>query len=217
MQAQLTNKDLLRFLKNKHIHSGFLNRLKLHYRPLICPYISLINMVRPGDRVGDIGCGSGQFLLLLSAFVQPSFLLGIEINPALIQNAKELMNGQLTAHMELDLYDGINFPSRVSEMDIIFLIDVLHHVPRSAQESFLVQLTAKMKPASTLIIKDIDASNPLVIFNKLHDLVISSEIGHELSPKRTAKLLTGAGMHIDAIHKTTTYVYPHYTVVAKKP
>jgi hypothetical protein len=61
MACELKNKDLLKFLKNKYIHAGFLDRLKLHYRPLICPYISLINMVKPGFKVGDIGCGSGQF------------------------------------------------------------------------------------------------------------------------------------------------------------
>ena len=110
MSLELTNKDLLTFLKNKHIHAGLLDRLKLHYRPLICPYISLINMVQDGQRVGDIGCGSGQFLLLLSAFAKPSFLYGIEISGKLISNAKELLPGIGPDKLQLETYDGINFP-----------------------------------------------------------------------------------------------------------
>jgi hypothetical protein len=73
-----------------------------------------------------------------------------------------------------------------------------------------------MKPGSTLVVKDIDAANPLVIFNKLHDLVISKEIGHELKCDETIRLLKQNHLEIVDCQKTTTYVYPHYTVVAKK-
>ncbi len=217
MGNELTNKDLLRFLKNKHLHAGFINGLKLHYRPLICPYISLINMVRPGDKVGDIGCGSGQFLLLLSAFARPSFLYGIEINAQLINNGRELLSDVGSDRLLLETYDGMNFPPLLSEMDILFLIDVLHHVPKPKQEAFLKKLVSIMKSTATLVIKDIDVANPLVIFNKLHDLIVSGEIGHELSCKKVSSMLAEANLEITAIHKITTYVYPHYTIVGKKP
>jgi SAM-dependent methyltransferase len=217
MQQVLTNRELLRYLKNKHIHASFLNRLKLHYRPLICPYISLINMVNPGDRVGDIGCGSGQFLLLLSEFAKPSFLFGIEIHQRLIDNARELITGLDASRLDLEVYDGMNFPGQTANMDIIFLIDVLHHIPRAKQVSFLTGIVSRIRKGATLVVKDIDAANPLVVCNKLHDLIVSHEIGNELSSKSTADILETAGMEISGIQKKTTYVYPHYTVIAKKP
>src|SRR5882762_7567892 len=169
MQQELTNKELLRFLKHKNIHAKFIDRLKLHYRPLICPYISLISKVRalPGAKVGDIGCGSGQFFSLLSEFASPSFLYGIEINGKLIANASELLNGFDPDKLLLDVYDGLHFPARMGDMDIIFLIDVLHHVPPANQAAFLRGLAATMKSGAQLVIKDIDAANPLVICNKL--------------------------------------------------
>jgi SAM-dependent methyltransferase len=216
MPSELTNRDLLKFLKNKQIRTGFLDGLKLHYRPLICPYISLINMIKPGSRVGDIGCGSGQFFLLLSEFTKPSFLFGIEINDKLIANAAKLLDGFSREKFKLEVYDGIHFPPEMGEMDIIFLIDVLHHVEQKNQTLFLQRIAELMKPGSTLVIKDIDAANPLVIFNKLHDLVISKEIGHELKCDETIRLLKQNHLEIVDCQKTTTYVYPHYTVVAKK-
>ncbi len=216
MPSELTNRDLLRFLKNKQIQTGFLDGLKLHYRPLICPYISLINMIKPGSRVGDIGCGSGQFFLLLSEFTNPSFLFGIEINDKLIVNATKLLDGFSREKFKLEVYDGIHFPAEMGEMDIIFLIDVLHHIEQKNQTPFLQRIAELMKPGSTLVIKDIDAANPLVIFNKLHDLVISKEIGHELKCDETIRLLKQNHLEIVDCQKTTTYVYPHYTVVAKK-
>jgi len=74
-----------------------------------------------------------------------------------------------------------------------------------------------MKRGARLVIKDIEATNPLVIFNKLHDLVVSKEIGHELKSRDVVASLTANKLDIQAFQKTTTYVYPHYTVVAKKP
>jgi len=217
MQPSITNKDLLQFLKTKHIHAKFFDRLKLHYRPLICPYISLLNRVKPTDRVGDIGCGSGQFLLLLSEFVRPAFSYGIEISDKLIANGKELLSDLGPDKILLETYDGSHFPPLTGTMDIIFLIDVLHHVPQPLQGAFLRNLAASMKKGTTLVIKDINAANPLVVCNKLHDLVVSGEIGHELKIPDVVRMLTEGGLEITDVEKCTTYVYPHYTVIAKKP
>ena len=74
-----------------------------------------------------------------------------------------------------------------------------------------------MKSGATLVIKDIDAANPLVIWNKFHDLIVSREIGHELSSKKVSGILAETSLEITAIQKITTYVYPHYTIVGKKP
>jgi SAM-dependent methyltransferase len=218
MQQQLTNSILMRFLKSKHINSGFVDRLKLHYRPLICPYISLIRKVSAGDKVGDLGCGSGQFLLLLSEFASPSELYGIEISDKLIDNGHQLLGFlEDKGMLQLEKYDGSHFPARLGELDIIFLIDVLHHIPAPQQETFLLNLAAIMKPGARLVIKDIDAANPLVIFNKMHDLVVSHEIGHELRIEKVSGSLQKGGLDIVEIEKCTTYVYPHYTITAKKP
>lgn len=216
MQKELTNKDLLHFLKSKHLNAGFLDRLKIHYRPLICPYVSLINMVRPGDKVGDVGCGSGQFFLL-SAFAKPSALYGIEISDKLIYNANNLLSDSKINEIRFDKYDGIHFPEHLQQMDIIFLIDVLHHVPKKNQKQFLINLSATMKKGARLVIKDIDAANVLVYFNKVHDIIFAGEIGNELPAENVQALLRSYGLEIAHVKKRTMYVYPHYTVVATKP
>src|SRR5262249_50684508 len=160
--------------------------------------ISLINMVEPGNRVGDIGCGSGQFFLLLSEFSKPSFLYGIEISDKLINNASELLSDLNGLELQLELYDGVNIPPLIGEMDIIFLIDVLHHVPKNNQHNFLNRIASLMKRGARLVIKDIEAANPLVIFNKLHDLVVSKEIGHELKSRDVVASLTANKLDIQA-------------------
>jgi len=200
----------------KFKEASFVDSLKIKYRSLICPFISLIQMVKPGDKVGDVGCGSGQFLLLLSEFAEPSYLYGIEISKKLIDNAQGLFSTLPSEHYHFEEYDGIHFPAKLSELDIIFLIDVLHHVPKRYQENFIRDLARSLKPGTRLILKDINGGNPLVYFNKMHDLLFAREIGNEISFENAKALLTKNGLEIIEAKKRIMYVYPHYTIVAKK-
>ena len=216
METTVTNPAIISFLKEKYKSTGFIDSLKIKYRSLICPFISLIEMVKPGEKAGDVGCGSGQFLLLLSHFAKPSYLFGIEIMDRLINNANELFADQPAGSYGFSTYDGMSFPQKLSEMDIIFLIDVLHHVPKKNQEDFIKNLAKTLKPGARLILKDINASSPLVYVNKLHDLIFAREIGNEMTMDRARKLLQESGLEIIEENKRTMYVYPHYTIVAKK-
>jgi ubiquinone/menaquinone biosynthesis C-methylase UbiE len=216
MPTELSNRTIIRFLKRTFPGAGFVDGLKIKYRSLICPFISLIQQVKPGDKVGDVGCGSGQFLLLVSEFAEPSSLYGIEISEKLISNANKLFGNLPGRQYAFAEYDGKNFPDALGDCDIIFLIDVLHHVPVKSQESFIKELARIMKPGARLILKDINAASPLVYFNKLHDLIFAREIGHEMRMKRAIALLEQNGLTITEQEKRIMYVYPHYTLVAKK-
>jgi 2-polyprenyl-3-methyl-5-hydroxy-6-metoxy-1,4-benzoquinol methylase len=216
MQETISNPAIIQFLKEQYPSTGFIDGLKIRYRSLICPFINLIGLVKPGEKVGDVGCGSGQFLLLLSRFAQPSFLYGIEIAQRLIDNANALFSPQPASGYGFSTYDGIHFPEKLRDMDRIFLIDVLHHVPKQQQAVFIRDLCAVLKPGAELVLKDIDASSPFVYFNKVHDLIFAREIGNELSMQTAFNLLQQEGLQITAQDKRRMYVYPHYTIIAKK-
>lgn len=212
----IDNKAIIHFLGEKHFSTGLFDSLKIKYRSLICPYVSLIKKVKQGEKVGDIGCGNGQLLLLLSEFAHPSYFFGIEIKERLIRNAKLLFQNSGQHRYKFELYDGEHFPQELEEMDTIFLVDVLHHVPRKKQKDFLKNLAGRIKSGSRLVLKDIDRSSPFVIFNKIHDLVFSGEIGNEISISKALDLLEKNGFDIIEQEKRLMYVYPHYTLVAQK-
>jgi len=216
MTSALNNAAIIKFLTSKFKSAGFIDSLKIKYRSLICPFISLIQTVKPGEKAGDVGCGSGQFLLLLTEFAQPSYLYGIEISKKLIDNAHNLFSSFPKEKYAFEQYDGIHFPKALAEMDVLFLIDVLHHVPKKNQEAFLKDLAKIMKPGARLVLKDIDASSPLVYCNKIHDLIFAREIGNEMSMESAKNLLVANGLNIIEQSKRTMYVYPHYTLVAQK-
>lgn len=212
----LDNKAIINFLKEKNFSTGLIDRLKIKYRSLICPYISLIKKVQDGEKVGDVGCGNGQLLLLLSEFAHPSYFLGIEIKEYLIENAKLLFEKSGNQSYKFELFDGEYFPEELKEMDIVFLVDVLHHVPRKKQKDFLKNLSEKIKPGGRLVLKDINGASPFVVFNKLHDLIFSGEIGNEIPASKALNLLAQNGFDIVEQEKRLMYVYPHYTFVAQK-
>lgn len=216
MQAELTNSAIIQFLKLKYQGAGFIDSLKIKYRSLICPFTELIAMVQPGEKVGDVGCGSGQFLLLVSQFARPSAVYGIEISKTLISNAQSLFSTVSNCDHSFEEYNGTVFPERLSELDLIFLIDVFHHVPKNNQERFIYDLAKSMKVGSRLVFKDINAASPLVYINKMHDLIFAGEIGNETSFEMAKSLLTKNGLRIIQQEKRTMYVYPHYTIVAEK-
>ncbi len=73
-----------------------------------------------------------------------------------------------------------------------------------------------MKQNARLILKDINASSGWVICNKVHDLLFAGEIGHELPFEKAKHLLEQNKLDISQFSKKRMYVYPHYTIVAKK-
>lgn len=216
MAEALSNEQIISFLKENYQSSGFTDGLKIKYRSLICPFTDLIPLVLPGQKVGDVGCGSGQFLLLVNRFAQPAKVYGIEISQRLIGNAKKLFQNMPEDKYGFEVFDGIHFPENLKEMDTLFLVDVLHHVPPKNLEVFISNLAAVMKPGSRLVLKDIDRSSPLVYFNKLHDLIFAGEIGNEITKDDASLLLRKNGLVIIEESKRTMYVYPHYTIIAKK-
>lgn len=216
MQQEITNSDLLRYLRKKHVNTGFVNRLKIQYRPLVCPFIPLLKLVKDGDKVADIGCGSGQFCQLVSVFTKTSEIFGIEITQELVENARQLFAQESSIPHEFEQYDGMNFPPVIAKADIVFIIDVLHHVPVANQIQFLSNLCAVLKPGARLVIKDINAGSGLVYFNKLHDLIFAGSPGHELHPEIVMNELEQNQLTIHQYTKHRMYVYPHYTIVASK-
>ena len=39
----MTNKEIIKFLTSTTVNAGFVDKLKIKYRPIICPFNDLIN------------------------------------------------------------------------------------------------------------------------------------------------------------------------------
>jgi 2-polyprenyl-3-methyl-5-hydroxy-6-metoxy-1,4-benzoquinol methylase len=212
----INNTQLKTFLLNSEAKDlKGLAKIKTVYRPYICPFDDILNSLPNNLSLFDVGCGSGSFLSIINEFKSPSKLAGVEISNDLVENAKSLFKSK-NIQTDIYKYDGTNIPEQLNEYDYVSMIDVFHHIPPAVQDAFMLQLFQKMKSNSTLIFKDIDKSSIFVLFNKLHDLLLSSEIGNEISVNSASDLLKKAGFTIESVSTRQMLVYPHYTIIAKK-
>lgn len=207
----------LNYLRDKTKNEGFIDRLKIVLRPLIFPMDLLVQQVSKEDKVFDVGCGSGQFLLILAEFVKAKKYFGIEISDTLVANATNLFSKfQKEADSQFMKYDGVTIPKEIRDYNKVFMNDVLHHIPKGKQEQFIETLYESVSEGTTFILKDMDASSILVYFNKLHDLIFSQEIGNEISIKQAGQLLENKGFTITKQYKKRIFLYSHYIIVCRK-
>jgi 2-polyprenyl-3-methyl-5-hydroxy-6-metoxy-1,4-benzoquinol methylase len=194
-----------------------LKRWRIIYRPLICPFHELLALIPQGAKCFDLGCGAGTFLRLVAEMRLPTSLAGIEISRELVDSTSEQLEGW-EGTRRFEVYDGMAIPDWVADYEYVTMIDVLHHIPADRQGPFLRSLFEKMKPGAKLMLKDIDAGQRfLVLFNKLHDLLISREVGHELPATEVQKCATAIGYEVLRLYRTRMWVYPHFTLVCEKP
>ena len=212
----ISKKELIKTLqKHQPKKIGFIDKLKISYRPMVCPFDDLLDIIPEQESVFDIGCGSGMFLSLVATYKNPEKVYGIEIDDKLIENAKKIFKN-INVPSEFKKYNGNTLPQEINSYKYIVLIDVLHHIPKQNQFSFLKNIYDMMNEESILIIKDIDRKNPLHYWNKIHDMIFSGEIGNEPNSLELQNELTNMGFKEITKSYRTMLLYPHFTLICQK-
>jgi 2-polyprenyl-3-methyl-5-hydroxy-6-metoxy-1,4-benzoquinol methylase len=213
----VNNATIVDFLANTTANATFLQKMKIKYRPFVCPFDELLAYAQPQKSAYDIGCGSGQFCALLAKFTDVDSIHGIEIDQSLIDNARKI-NADFTPQKDItfSLFDGNVIPEDVANYDLIYMIDVYHHIPQKIRSSFMQQLYDKMKPGAKLMFKDINGSSPFVLCNKVHDLIFAQEFGHEIGFNNARQLLESLGFKTLEARTKQILVYPHYFLLVQK-
>jgi 2-polyprenyl-3-methyl-5-hydroxy-6-metoxy-1,4-benzoquinol methylase len=213
----ISNKQIIDYLTSKTVNASFIDKLKIKYRPLFCPFDMLLSYVEDKSSVFDIGCGSGQFCSLVARFTDAKKIEGIEINETLVKNAREVTREfQQKKEIAFSVFDGKTLPQSMKNYELVYLIDVIHHIPQYQQESFIEEIFSKMAKGTTLIFKDVDAAHPFVFFNKIHDIIFSGEIGREIQFQFAKHLLKNAGFTIKESFRKTVFVFPYYFIICQK-
>ncbi len=217
--ARATHREIVAFFSERAAGAGLVDRLKIRYRPYVCPFDRLLDYADGHESVFDVGCGSGQFCSLLARFTDVKRIEGIEIDPRLVANARQLL-GTLAGHgkdVRFNVYDGRDLPDVIADYALVTMIDVLHHIPSDSQRDILRQVFAKMRPGAVLVLKDIDASSPWVWFNKLHDLILAGAPGREWPLCKARSVCGEVGFIEEESFTLRTLVYPHFFLKLRKP
>ena len=191
-----------------------LRSCRARLRKVVCPLDEVCNCVADGSSVFDLGCGTGAMLLELIRARNVKTVGGCEVSDKALREAEIAINRELGHSGEF--VAAKEPPLCLSAYDCITLIDVLHHIPKDAQEAYLRKLAGHMKPGSILVLKDIDASGPLVWFNRLHDAIFAGNGFQEIAASKAEAMLEGAGLAIERRWTVRRLWYPHYFLIAGK-
>lgn len=118
--------------------------------------------LRPGDRVLDLGCGSGDFSRLVADRIPDGELVGIDAQPSMIAEARRVAAPNqrfLVAPVQQlhDLIDRGEVPA--AHFDVVFSRSVMHWVPAADHPGVLAAAHRLLRPGGWLRIECGGAGN----------------------------------------------------------
>ena len=142
--------------------------------------------VQPGQRVADIGAGTGYFTIKLARSTDARVVYAVDVEPSMVEYLRERADGEGLQNVITVLAeaDQTNLPQPV---DVVLIVNTYHHLPDRG--AYFSALRSLMTPSARLAIIDYrkDApSGPPVEFR-----FTPEEIGHELAQ---------AGFDLRAVH-----------------
>ncbi len=124
--------------------------------------IELAN-VNPGDRVLDVGCGTGSLTLTAQSYVGPNGkVFGIDASPEMIEVAKKkASHSRLPVVFEVGLIEQLDFPD--ATFDLVISRLAMHHLPDDLKRRGLKEILRVLKPGRCLLIADFNPpTNPVL-------------------------------------------------------
>jgi 2-polyprenyl-3-methyl-5-hydroxy-6-metoxy-1,4-benzoquinol methylase len=189
-------------------------------RPYICPFEKLVEYVRPGSSVLDIGCGAGLLLSLIAGLEVEFEGIGFDVSRRAI-DAANVMRQRAAAMFPKASLSFVRvdpdscWPSGV--FDTVFMVDVMHHIPPRSQQEFLHNAISKVKPGGTLVYKDM-CMRPWwkAQANRLHDFVIARERIAYVPIQKVQDWASAQGMETIARRDDTRLWYGHELCVFRR-
>jgi 2-polyprenyl-3-methyl-5-hydroxy-6-metoxy-1,4-benzoquinol methylase len=212
--------QLERVAKDLYTDGPWVMRKMMHYRIRICPYERLIAEIPAGCSVLDIGCGGGLLLALLAGCRRLGSGVGFDSSRPAIETALRMQDklrqrnhSSNLSFVRLDLAEA--WPS--GQYDVVSLIDLLHHVPRSQQAAVFEMAANKVKPGGLLVYKDmLDDSFLPAFLNRIHDLVLARQWINYVSTEKIEDWARDLGLLSHRSGTMSRLWYRHYLNIFRR-
>ena len=113
--------------------------------------------IEPGSTVLEIGCGTGNVLLLAARAVPGATLIGLDPDPRVLGiAAKKARRAGVTLQLDRGYADQLPYPD--GSVDRVLSAFMLHHLPRDQQQAALREVRRVLAPGGRLHLLDIDGS-----------------------------------------------------------
>lgn len=131
--------------------------------------------IKPGDRVLDVGCGTGNLTLTAKNSTGPSgAVYGIDASQEMIAAAREKARRTgYEAVFEIGLIEQIPYPE--ATFDVVINRLVMHHLPDDLKRQALAEIMRVLKPGGLLFIADFQPpANPIL------NQILLALVGHRM-------------------------------------
>lgn len=155
---------------------------------------------RPGMKILDVACGTGQFLELAARNLNSSVLMGIDANPAMLEEARKRISDSHML-MQASAYD---IPAEDHSFDRIVCLNSFHYFERP--EKALKEMQRVMKPDGKLILTDWCANRTSHVILKIGLTTIRHPYNQIFSADQIQSTLKALGFDTNEIH--TYFVRP---------
>ena len=110
----------------------------------------------PGERVLDVGCGTGVLAIAIKSRVGAGDVHGIDASPEMIEVAKEkAAQAGCEIHLQVALAEALPFPA--AHFDLVTCSLVLHHLPAGLRRKGLAEVRRVLKPSGRFVAVDFAA------------------------------------------------------------
>jgi arsenite methyltransferase len=159
--------------------------------------------IREGERIADIGAGSGYFSLRFAHHVGDRGLVyAVDISPDMIRHINRRIRDMKLQNIRTVLADPDDPLLPEASVDRIFICDTWHHIEK--QDDYLRLIKKILKPGGQVVMID---------FQK-RELPVGPPVGMKISREALLGQMEGSGFRLAAEH--TFLPYQYFLVFAEK-
>ena len=139
--------------------------------------------ISPGDRILDIGCGTGTMVVLIKRLYPGADVVGIDPDPkALARAEKKVARARVSVRLDRGFSDQL--PYADASFDRVLSSLMFHHIDANDREATLREVRRVLTPGGSFHMMDLSA--PDHSHNGLDQLLHSS---HELKDNSDSRIL----------------------------